>query len=244
MKNYRWFFLGMLILAFSAQAAVAQSFRVRSLAEQLERQAGDLAESSYTDYRNSSFSNRSEIEALYLAQQFSGSAIVFHRMVRDGRREAELRDAVAILSELARRSDRGFAQRGRWSSVLRTLDDILRELNLGSIPGPVGPGRIEDGGRQTGRLRWRGTVDDDVHLVIRNDNVEVRTIGGSEYGNATYNFTSALPRRRVTVNVVRLKGRGDVRVIQQPSRDNDFSAVIQIRDPSGGAREYEIEVTW
>jgi len=31
---------------------------------------------------------------------------------------------------------------------------------------------------------------------------------------------------------------------QQPSRDNEFTAVLQIRDPSGGAKDYEIEVTW
>ena len=99
-------------------------------------------------------------------------------------------------------------------------------------------------GRTSGRVHWRGTVDDNVQLVIRDDRVDVRTIGGSEYSDANYNFTSPLPRRRITVRVNKLKGRGEVRVLQQPSRENDFTAVVEIRDSGGGAREYEIEILW
>lgn len=242
MKHYRWFLMGICLL--SAHVATAQSYRLRSLAEQLATQGGDLAERSYADYRNSSSSNRNDVETLYLAQQFSASANIFRRMLADGRRESDLKDGAAILSELARRADRGNAQRSGWTSVQRTLEDILRELNLGNVPGGGGGGRGDDGGRSTGRVRWRGTVDDEVNLAIRDDRIEVRTIGGSEYNNATYNFTSPLPRRRVTVNATRLSGRGEVRVIQQPSRDNDFTAVVQIRDSKSGARDYEIEVTW
>jgi hypothetical protein len=218
------------------------------LSEQLATQANDLAERSYTDYSNSTFSNRADIDALYLAQQFSASANVFRRMVRDSRRMSELRDAATIMAELVRRAGGNFSRRSQWNDVERTLGDIQRELNgIGSPGGGGGGGRDNDGGgggRTTGRVRWRGTVDDDVHLVIRDNNVEVRTIGGSPYANATFNFTSPLPRRRVNVSAVRLRGRGDVNVIQQPSRDNDFTAVVQVRDPSGGAREYEIEISW
>jgi hypothetical protein len=248
MKLYRWLFLWLCLLPLSMTTAEAQSYRLNSLSEQLATQAADLAERSYSDYANSTFSNRGEVEALFLAQQFSASANVFRRMVRDSRRASDLRDAASVLADLARRGGGGtaFSRRSQWASVQRTLEDVLRELNAGGIGGGGGGrgGRGDDYGRTTGRLRWRGSVDDDVHLVIREDRVEIRTIGGSEYNNATYNFTSPLPRRRTTVSVVRLKGRGDVRVIQQPSRDNDFTAVVQIRDPSGGAREYEIEVSW
>jgi hypothetical protein len=245
MKSYRWLLIGLCLTLLSVPA-VAQSYRLNSLSEQLSTQAADLAERSYSDYSNSSVINRNEVETLYLAQQFSASANVFRRMVRDGRRQVELREAASILSDLLTRANRGFARRSQWGDIRRTLDDILRELNLGGLPGGGGGGGRDDddGGRTTGRVRWRGTVDDEINLVIRGDNVEVRTIGGSEYNNATYNFTSPLPRRRVNVNATRLRGRGDVRVIQQPARDNNFTAIVQIRDPSGGARDYEIEVNW
>jgi hypothetical protein len=246
MKRYRSLPLWLCLLSLSAMAAQAQSYRLNSLSEQLSTQANDLAERSYTDYTNSRFSNRSNIETLFLAQQFSASANVFRRMVRDSRRNAELRDAAAILSDLSRRGggSGGYSRSSQWQDVQRTLDDILRELNVGGGIGGGGGGGRGDDGRTSGRLRWRGTVDDDVQLVIRDENVEVRTIGGSEYNDASYNFTSPLPRRRVTVSAVKIRGRGEVRVLQQPSRDNDFTAVVQVRDPSGGAKEYEIEVSW
>ncbi len=246
MKRYRLLSLCLCLLALSATAAHAQSYRLNSLSEQLSTQANDLAERSYTDYTNNRFSNRSNIEALFLAQQFSASANVFRRMVRDSRRNTELRDAASILTDLSRRGGvGGYSSRSsQWQDVQRTLDDILRELNTGGSPGGgVGGGRGDDG-RNTGRVRWRGTVDDNVQLVIRDDNIEVRTIGGSEYSDASYNFTSPLPRRRITVSAVKIRGRGEVRVIQQPSRDNDYTAVVQVRDSGGGAREYELDVSW
>lgn len=248
MKRYRSLFLWLCLLSLSATAAHAQSYRLNSLSEQLSTQATDLAERSYTDYSNNNYSSRADVEALYLTQQFSASANVFRRMVRDSRRQSELRDAASILADLARRAGGGgYSRRSQWTSVQRTLEDILREVNASGTGtgGGIGSGEGRgNDGRTTGRVRWSGTVDDNVQLVIRDDNIEVRTIGGSEYNNATYNFTSPLPRRRMTVNAVKLKGRGEVRVIQQPSRDNDFTAVVQVRDSGSGAREYELEVTW
>ncbi len=246
MRRNLWLLAALCLVPLSASA---QSYRLDSLSEQLRTQAEDLAARSYSDYTENSFNNRGEVEALYLAQQFSASAGVFRRMVRDARRESELKDAASILSDLLARADRGTYRRNRWGDVRRTLDDILQELNVRGGGGGGGGGgwpRPDDGGGSaSGRVRWRGTVDDNVQLVIRDDRMEVRTIGGSVYENGTYNFTSPLPRRRgLTVVATKINGRGEVRVLQQPSRDNDYTAVVEIRDPKGEAREYEIEVSW
>ncbi len=245
MRRYLWLFAALCLLPLSAGA---QSYRLDSLSEQLRTQAQDLAARSYSDYTESSFNNRIEVEALYLAQQFSASANVFRRMVRDARRESELKDAAAILSDLVGRAERGSSRRNRWGDVRRTLNDLLQELNVrgggGGGEGWPRPDNGGGGGSASGRVRWRGTVDDNVQLLIRDDRIEVRTIGGSIYENGTYNFTSPLPRRRLSVSVNKLNGRGEVRVLQQPTRDNDYTAVVEIRDPKGEAREYEIEVSW
>jgi hypothetical protein len=39
-------------------------------------------------------------------------------------------------------------------------------------------------------------------------------------------------------------GRGDVHVIQQPSRRNDYTAVVRVSDPRGGADAYRISAWW
>jgi len=241
MRNSLRLFAVACLLMLSFAATPAQSSRLASLAQLLDEQSIDLAERTYGDYRTRSFSNRSDVEALYLAEQFSGSARIFRRMVTDRRRETELKDGAAILASLLTRADGDFARRNRWNDVRRTVDDIQRTLDGRGSGGEFHEG---EGESTSGRLHWRGTVDDNVQLVIRGGYVDVRTIGGTEYTDANYNFTSQLPRRRTTVRVNKLNGRGTVRILQQPSRENDFTAVIEIKDSSGGARMYEIEVLW
>jgi hypothetical protein len=48
----------------------------------------------------------------------------------------------------------------------------------------------------------------------------------------------------VNVRLVVKRGRGEVFIEQQPSRDNDFSVVVRIRDTRGGASDYEFELVW
>lgn len=241
MRSSLQLFAAACLLTLFFVATPAQSTRLTNLAQVLDEQAINLAERIYGDYRSRSFSNRSDVEALYLAQQFSASARVFRRMVSDRRRESELKDGAAILSGLLSRADSDFSRRSRWVDVRRTFEDIQRALEG---RGEGGGFHESEGEATSGRLHWRGTVDDNVQLVIRDGYVDVRTIGGTEYRDANYNFTSPLPRRRVTVRANKLNGRGTVRVLQQPSRENDFTAVIEIKDSSGGAKMYEIEVLW
>ena len=42
--------------------------------------------------------------------------------------------------------------------------------------------------QRAGSMVWRGTVDDNVELRIRRQNVQVITRGGREYGNGNYDF--------------------------------------------------------
>ena len=97
---------------------------------------------------------------------------------------------------------------------------------------------------QTGRVFWRGTVDDKVQLVIRADTVEEHTVSGQENPDGVFSFTMPLPNSPVTVDVNKKKGRGKARVIQQPSSENDFAAIVEIYDDGGGAREYQLDIFW
>ncbi len=93
-------------------------------------------------------------------------------------------------------------------------------------------------------MTWRGKVDDDVRITIRGGRADVETIGGSPHYDAMTNFTASLPPRRLNVRLVSKKGRGEVFIEQQPSRENDYAAVVRIRDPKGGASDYEFELAW
>ena len=51
------------------------------------------------------------------------------------------------------------------------------------------------GNNRSGRIEWRGTVDDRVQLIIRGRTLRVRTLSGRRYNKGTTYFSSSLPNR-------------------------------------------------
>lgn len=229
------------VLIFSAFFANAQSFQVQDLADRLSREADDLAERAYSDHVNRYSNNRRDMENLILAQQVRAAADTFRRLVQDRRRESELRDAASLLVDMSRR----FPVSGNvvWRDTGRLIEDLARELRVSG--GGSGYEPPPNNGNVVGRVRWRGTVDTEVHLHISEQTLDVRTISGTTYPPGTYNFTSPLQSgRRLNYYVNKLKGRGSVEIIQQPNKENNSTLVVKIRDEGSGAKEYEIEVVW
>jgi hypothetical protein len=129
----------------------------------------------------------------------------------------------------------------RWISDIRRGDNWDRGGNRG------GRGRDWDGRDRPahpGSLSWRGRVDDVIELEIRGDQLYERVVSGQPVYDVSSRFNASLPRRRMTVNVEKLRGRGEVDVVEQPSSRNNFTTVVRIRDTRGGTDDYEIEVYW
>jgi len=232
-------------LLFVAQTAPAQfdrTNRLTDLADRLSRDADSFADATYNSYSNSLRSSRTDVEAVLATQQFAASARIFYRMVVDRRRHQDLRDAYTLLQEAARSVERNNQQRTAWSNVQRTLTDLSRELDNNSSGGGGGGGNQGDG--RGGRMTWKGRVDDDVRIVIRGGRADVETVGGTPYSDSQPDFGASLPSRRVTVRLNVKRARGQVFIEEQPSRENNFAAVIRIKDPRGGASDYEFELSW
>ncbi len=219
--------------------------RLSELSSRLVTQANLFADASY---RPSSgvFRESRNVQAAMLAHHFSGGARLFNRMVTDRVRRNDLRDAFNVLQSLATPIDSNNVDPNRWSDIQLIMADISTELITprDDPRGPRDPRDDDNFPARSGRMTWRGSVDDDVRIVIRGGQADVETIGGTPYYNATTNFSASLPRRRVTVSLQKRRGRGEMFIEQQPSRENDFAAVIRIRDSRGGASEYEFEVSW
>jgi hypothetical protein len=220
--------------------AIYGATRLESLADRLAMLSEDLAEEGYRGFARRSRGNRADVESLYLTQQFSAGAALFRRMVSDRRPESELRDAVAVLLDGVRAAERYSFGRRQWQDMRRVLDDLSRELNA-SAPSREDPAPT---GRVTGRMTWRGKVDDEIHVLVQGSNATVRVISGNSMGEGSSSFTSGLPRRQATVRLNQTKGRGPIEVFQQPSPDNEYTAIVRIRDPRGGSADYEFEIVW
>ena len=232
-----------ILCAGAASAQFGQSGRVGELARQLAGEATGFADSSYSDYTRRVRNSGGDIESVMFAQQFSAAAQLFNRMVNDRRSNQELREAFQVVQNLWRSANSNNLQR-RGFNLQRLMTDIESALSRGNsgndnqFPFPDSPSR------SSGRMVWRGTVDDDVRIMIRGGSAQVETIGGSPYSDAVTNFSASLPPRRVNVRVQKIRGRGEVFIEQQPSRENDYTAVVRIRDPRGGASDYEFELSW
>jgi hypothetical protein len=232
--------VAVLFLASQAFSQFAPQNRLTDLAGQLSRDAEDFADASYTNFTNNQRAFRNDIEAVMLAHQFAGASRIFYRMTVDRRRNQDLREAFDMLQNVGRSVERNNAQRSNWSNIQRLLTDISRELNYGG----GGGGDYPDTGNRSGRMTWRGRVDDDVRIRIRGGSADVETIGGSPYYDGQPNFNNSLPNRRVTVRLSEKRGRGDIFIEQQPTRENDFTAIVRIRDPKGGASDYAFTLEW
>lgn len=222
----------------------AQSRRLDDLADRLVTQTAQMAEQSYRDFSDRSRNSRADVEALYQDEQIKSSAALFRRLVRDRRPRTQLQNATLVLSDLVRSADRFGRQRGLMNDIQQTVSDIQRTLNFGGPGTGGGIGGGIGGGASSGTMRWRGTVDDIAQIHIQESNVEVRAVSGTPYSDGTYNFTSPMPFRRDTIRLNKITGRGDVRIVQQPTRENNFTTVVEIRDTNRGPSDYEFELSW
>lgn len=104
--------------------------------------------------------------------------------------------------------------------------------------------RDGDHAADLGRLVLEARIDDEVDLVIQRRRLEIKEVSGRRTELVRYVFDSPLPRREVVVQVRKLEGRGTVTVREQPSRRNDYRAIITVSDRKSGADRYRLEVTW
>jgi len=99
-------------------------------------------------------------------------------------------------------------------------------------------------GQSGGVIRWRGKVDGRDQLIIRGNHVEVKHLEANPIRNMSQTFSSPLPKTNVQVNLNIIDGRGKVRIIEQPSRSNNYALIIEIHDKKGGSDNYEFELYW
>ncbi len=234
-----------LLSIFSLSAAAQEDFyssRLDSYANQLKRNSVDLVDRTSDDLRRSASNTRAKLEEAFLAHQLDASAGLFQQMISDRRSGAEMRDAAAIINDLVRRAPSYGANSNLWRNAQNSLNDINREL--GGTNGGGNGGGNTDNRPVIGRVYWRGTVDDKIQLVIRGGQIETRLLSGTSYPEGTFSFTSSLPNRNVSVDVNKTKGRGGVRVVQQPSKSNDFTTIVEISDSGSGAKEYQLDIYW
>ena len=94
-------------------------------------------------------------------------------------------------------------------------------------------------------LIWSGTVDSRVRVTVQGGAVFSEAVAGHPVTGERTDFLQPLPARSDLRPVTKkLRGRGEVQIVENPSDKNNYRLIFEIRNPEGGADNYEIEVDW
>lgn len=117
---------------------------------------------------------------------------------------------------------------------------LLRRLVLSLILMPCGAGLLH----ADQMFQWRGEVDGTDEILIRGNKVRVEHLKAQPIQSQDHRFSEPLPDRDVHLRLVKVKGRGKVRLVQEPNSWNDYTAKVRIDDSKGGSDDYEFELHW
>ncbi|MEJ7605817.1 MAG: hypothetical protein WKF37_06035 [Bryobacteraceae bacterium] len=93
-------------------------------------------------------------------------------------------------------------------------------------------------------IHWAGRVDGLIRLTFDGNRVYSQRMQGAALTDEEADSGVSLPRSPVNVEVRRLRGRGDVRVVQQPASGNGYRLILDVEDTAAGADFYEFELRW
>jgi hypothetical protein len=102
---------------------------------------------------------------------------------------------------------------------------------------------LRSGGRQN-QIELQIEVDGLVDLYLRDGRLRFDVINGRPPRDAGSRAGQPLPRTTIFCDVEKRRGRNEIRVIEQPSRNNNFTLHLQIDDRQGGADRYEARIRW
>jgi hypothetical protein len=108
----------------------------------------------------------------------------------------------------------------------------------------IGLSAVPAGAQQRVLLDWAGRVDSVARITIQGGGARVSLVGTQDNGAGDLRVRNELPHRDGTVTVQVAAGRGDVDVMQQPMADNDYTAIVRIRDHSNGMDNYRLTALW
>src|SRR5258708_3424755 len=107
------------------------------------------------------------------------------------------------------------------------------------------PGRLDpQPAAQTG-LVWSGRVEGTIRVTVRGGAAFSQVVNGRPVVEENARFDRPLPARSdLSPSVKKRQGRGNVDIIEVPSKGNGYQLVFEVRDSGNGSDFYEVEVTW
>jgi hypothetical protein len=100
-------------------------------------------------------------------------------------------------------------------------------------------------GYGSGQMLWSGRVDGRIRVIVQGNRSWVERVSGGPVQGVRADFSAPFDGRSGRqVSVRRLRGRDEVRVVEQPSPGNGYRLVFEIDDNDSGADDYQVQVSW
>lgn len=110
---------------------------------------------------------------------------------------------------------------------------------------PLDDSRLGRSGRPVDRLTWTGVVDGSDYIDLKGGTVTVRHVKNLPIQRMKYDVSSPLPAQPVEMEVIKRDGRGKVRLVNEPSAGNDWTATVLVDDTDGGGSDtYAFDLRW
>lgn len=98
---------------------------------------------------------------------------------------------------------------------------------------------------ETEYFRWSGEVDGIDDILIKGSQVKIEHVAAKPIQSQDHRFSAPLPFAEVELTLQVIYGRGLVRLMEQPSKRNQYTAVVRVDDQDhSGDDRYEFELSW
>ncbi len=225
---------------------------IRTIARDLSDKAQDAFNIAYKQR------SRVPVELYTSLGGFAGSAKAYSQMAAEQREEPGLQSAARRLIAQAKEIDGLYSSlgvtdlQGSWRVVQDHATRLSNAYSLGyagagsgrSIAVPVSRAATIATPATGGRFRWRGRVDGSDYIMLQGSQVTIRHVDARYIQDASYELPAPLPQQALQLKLAKLKGRGNVEIVRQPTAENKYTLAVLIEDPMEGDDAYEFEVIW
>ena len=98
---------------------------------------------------------------------------------------------------------------------------------------------------RNGEFVFRGHVDGVTAFYIRSDQVRTQVFTGVRSRGERFAFSQPIPSSPMdSFEIVDVRGRGKVDLVEEPWEGNDYTAVVRIQDDSRGSADYTFRLVW
>ena len=225
---------------------------VRTIARDLSDKAQDANNIAYNQR------SRTPVELYVALSGFASSAKAYSQMAADLREESGLQSAARRLVSAAREIDGLYTSlaftdlQGSWRLVQEHVARLSNAYSLGYIYGSSVRSTSARASRAStlpttvtgGRFRWRGRVDGSDYIMVQGSQVTIRHVEARYIQDASYELPTPIPQQAMQLKLTKLRGRGNIEIVRQPSAENKYTLAVLVEDPQEGDDSYEFEVVW